>query len=157
MKTDRKIISMTAYVLLTLNDMKWDEVEDTKHVQSYLYLKGIRYANFLTLQLALGQFVPCDLEGNPMDEPREDIDTSRFAKSLVNGFEEYKKQFQQAKSRVVFEGVREAIQFPDGRIAIKISRKGTYIELSFDKDSIIEDSIKHNMNLTPQAVETYKI
>lgn len=58
-------------------------------------LNGIyRYASFLSKPLTLGMFVPCDEDGNVLEEPIE----------TIGGVELYNEQYQQAKKRVLFEG-----------------------------------------------------
>lgn len=56
------------------------------------------YVNLITQPLTKGMFVPCDEEGNVLEEPERNNYLS------VRAFTENLKQYQQAKDRVIFEG-----------------------------------------------------
>ena len=55
------------------------------------------YANFLKQPLELWMFVPCDNDGNVLEEPCFDGENDQY---FASAFE----QFQQAKERCLFEG-----------------------------------------------------
>jgi len=84
-----KLISMTDFVL---------ELETNEH-WAQDYTKCVKYANFLKQPLTLGMFVPCDEDGNFLEEPKEknySKENNLFAYDLF--------EYQQAKERVLFEG-----------------------------------------------------
>ncbi len=62
----------------------------------------LNYAQFLSQKLELWMFVPCDEEGNGLEEPTEE----RKKVSLVF-YQQELKQYQQAKDRVLFEGFED--------------------------------------------------
>lgn len=125
MKQD-KLISMVAYVNhirgLTTSELisKYPKTfpplrDSTKEgpVKWMLQLDAIKwmitgeYMKFLSRKLKLGMFVPCDLEGNVLEKPK---DATQFLHGieydLVTAKKEYSKQlkeYQQAESRVLFE------------------------------------------------------
>lgn len=87
-----KLISMTDFVLY----------KKASHTQI------MKYAQFLKQALSLGKFVPCDEEGNVLEEPKGwswfSIDPCRCEKCAkkynIHELDNYKK----AKERVLFEG-----------------------------------------------------
>ena len=87
-----KLISMTDFVL------------EAKENGGYTYNSNqLRYyAELLKQPLTLGMFVPCDEDGNSLEEPKEsnynlgDIHAGYYRKDLT--------KYQQAKERVLFEG-----------------------------------------------------
>jgi hypothetical protein len=82
-----KLISMTDFVLEQNKKLK--NAPDAYDQ----YCKIVNYANFLKQPLKLEMFVPCDEDGNFLEEP---IDS-------IGGVELYTKKYQQAKDEVLFE------------------------------------------------------
>jgi len=80
------LIPMTDFVLREQKNIMWDS-----------FNKVVRYANFLKQPLTLGMFIPCDEDGNILKEPK-------FVSPEGVKWEDYVKQFEQAKERVLFEG-----------------------------------------------------
>lgn len=78
-----KLISMTDFV--------------SQYVETGCAVEQIRkirnYSDFLKQPLTLGVFIPCDDEGNVLEEP---VDT-------IGGVELYSEKYQQAKEKVLFE------------------------------------------------------
>jgi len=114
----KKIISMTDFVI---NAKRYDKIEN--------------YANFLKQPLAVWQFVPCDENGNILEEPvhyETWLKLHEFEGSTI-GFDEYSK-YQQAKERCLFEGFSEK----DARF-------------SLFANETIEDLIEYNLQLTKTA------
>ena len=76
----------------------------------YFKKKVREYNYFIRKPLTKGMFVPCDLDGNVLEEPigfDKDVDyknLEHFEINWVDGFE--CEQHQQAKERVLFEGWR---------------------------------------------------
>lgn len=95
-----KLISMTDFVIEVTNNIQndWldsDRVEELKKISNY--------ANFIKQPLKLEMFIPCDEDGNVLEEPKgwknEDcnvIDCCNICKC---------EQYQQAKEKVLFEGI----------------------------------------------------
>lgn len=92
-----KLISMTDFVLDEIKSM----VEESKgHIPSaekkYIRLTSL-YAKFLKQPLTLGMFVPCDEDGNIIEEPMYDPANAQY-------YESHLYAYHNAKDRVLFEG-----------------------------------------------------
>ena len=97
---DNKLISMVSFVLNQAN-VKMESVETVERQVVKEYFKLIDYAQFLSQPLTLGMFVPC-IDGEPMEEP-ENYDI--WLMGYLNDVEQKDYiQFEQAQSRVLFEG-----------------------------------------------------
>ena len=69
-------------------------------------VKVLNYANLLKQPLTLGMFVPCDDDGNVLEEPYKDM-WDNFINSHFGHFNEsytYCFNYQIAKSKVLFNG-----------------------------------------------------
>ena len=85
------------------------EIQSIRHQQSdrarrfYLIQK---YADFLLKEIGIGMVVPCDEFGNILEEPES---LKGFYESSKDGMEQeaiLRKQYQQAKDRVLFKGFK---------------------------------------------------
>jgi hypothetical protein len=84
-----KLISMTDFVLC--EDVIFKEKRKFKDLV-------LNYANFLKQLLELWMFVPCDEDGNVLEEPKwENEETDYEIQILV-------QEYQQAKEKCLFEG-----------------------------------------------------
>jgi hypothetical protein len=105
----------------------------------------INYTNFITQTIILGQFIPCDKEGNVLEKPKE---------HLTNRSLYYKEfdQYQEAKERVLFKGF-EVDRSLNGFLAIYTQYPVKYI-YSFGKFRFktIEDLTHLNLELTDNAL-----
>ena len=91
-----KLTSMTSFVL---ENAKQPYVEGTK------YKDLVNYAKFLKQPLKLEMFVPCDEEGNVLEEPKRWKDYLQYPDSFDGNKEWYELyDYQQAKEKVLFEG-----------------------------------------------------
>ena len=86
-----KLISMTVFVLEQSKRIM--NVEIT-HLESHNQI--VNYANFLKQPLKLEMFVPCDDNGNVL----EDI----IGHGMIHNYSEKLKQYEQAKDKVLFDG-----------------------------------------------------
>jgi hypothetical protein len=84
-------------------------------VSEQLLIDIIYFAKLTNREPELGDFIPCDEEGNVLDEP---VDT-------IGGVEFYAKKYQAAKDRVIFKGDWEVVKLGSD-----------YIILANEKDSI---------------------
>lgn len=84
-----KLISMTDFVLKQIEQFKKDGAP-----QRIQYLGN--YANFLKQTLKLEMFVPCDDDGNILEELNEIGGIVQYPEEL--------KQYQKAQEKVIFEG-----------------------------------------------------
>jgi len=132
--TERKLISMTAFVLEqnNKNSGKYKN-EEASTLLFKLYKSIFDYANFLNQPLTLGMFVPTDLEGSVLTKENSFL-------SCNKGFE-----YGEAKERVLFEG----FEIEKGELdRVTNGQVGFYPE----NFKTIEDLVKYNLNLTQQAI-----
>lgn len=97
-----KLIGMTDFVLWHAENFNFN-TDDL-----YSFNDVINYANFLKQPLTLGMFVPCDADGNIMEEPVNyniwgELHYNNGENNGTIGFEDHLK-YQEAKDRVLFEG-----------------------------------------------------
>lgn len=81
------------------------------------------FINFIQLTLELGQFVPTDKKGEPMEEPKqEDYIGTNSPEDVLDqtGYDHDMKVFQEALDRVIFPGWK----FHDGNILYHCVEKG---------------------------------
>lgn len=122
------------------------------------------YANFLKRPLELGMFIPCDLEENVLEEPESwDMYLSHDGNEKeIGGLKKEVIQYQQAKERVLFEGVTVNYdKVNNGEKAFIIYLKDIVI-CSYYKDvnfrfKTIEDLTSLGLTLTQTAIKTIKI
>ena len=128
-----KLISMTDFVL-SQTELLYDKN------QSKLIHNIVNYAQFLKQSLKLEMFVPCDEDGNVLEEPTnyevwEEIYLKD--KSSIIGFKEHESYFE-AKEKVLFEGLKDIVV-----IEIHISRNRTIEYLSkFSTIYLTQNAIK---------------
>ncbi len=148
---------MTDFVLQESNNENLEKhlLHKNGHEFMNVWNAVFSYAQFLKQPLTLGMFIPCDLEGNVLEEPThhgKSIETSR----------ETLKEYQEAKDRVLFEGF-EAIKWEHGGNSYSVRKNhGTdnevqvcyykaipyYFVWSFDN---IEQLTNKHLELTPTA------
>ena len=93
---DGFLIPMTDFVLEQLNEQN-SRIKPMREVFNSLE----KYATFLRQPLKLEMFVPCDDEGNILEEPED------YELRLPNMMTEYNDEiyrYEQAKEKVLFEG-----------------------------------------------------
>ena len=102
---EMKLISMTAFVLTTCRDKQTNSyLQDLEYAFEDLVIIE-NYAKFLSQPLNIGMFVPTiqkeDGSWEVLEEPKQYVGALEFGYG-----EDYEKalQFQQAKSKVLFEG-----------------------------------------------------
>ena len=122
-----KLISMTDYVLLD------------KHAGSPINMNK-QYAHFLKQPLKLGMFIPCDEEGNVLEDPENTMKQGDGHVYYSADDEDFKK-YEQAKERVLFEGFEYCNKMEyvhNGLISI---------DEEFMQGKTIEDLIPYNLTL----------
>jgi hypothetical protein len=142
----KKLISMTDFVL------KQNNKSDSMGCS---YWKCNNYANLLKQPRELWMFVPCDEDGNVLEEPlKRDYNN-------VNINNSYYKKYQQAKERCLFEGFELLgnkcvlnryfmIHFLNGEISIEEHFEEIVTKLG-KQVKTIEDLIPYNLTLTASA------
>lgn len=97
-----KLINMTYFVLRETNS-------PTTLAESFQ--RCVTYANFLKQPLKLEMFVPVDEEGNFLEKPKScsipcsPSDFSKEGKCGINGCYSKIPKYEQAKEKVLFEGI----------------------------------------------------
>jgi hypothetical protein len=111
-----------------------------EHRNKDFYFYVINYSTFITQPLTKGMFIPCDEEGNVLEEPvKEDyyvpMGEAEYHRAL--------KQYQQAKDRALFE-VFDVRENKHGVTMITIKNKGQF---PLQKFKTIEDAINAGVKL----------
>lgn len=130
--------------------MKLIKMTDFVLEQKVSHTQIIKYAKFLKQPLTLGMFVPCDEDGNVLEEPIDDSDRGRCEYDLLKKltFKEKSEKYQQAKERVLFEGC--FINFK-GEVIVK---ETDFQTLKYaDSNWIIEDLIQFDLTLTQSVIK----
>ena len=108
------------------------------------------YDDFLEQPLKLEMFVPCDEEGDILEEP------TNYEKRLLNMMTEYNDEvytYYQAKAKVLFEGIEFR---KNGGVNFLTIKEDTFAFFDFNvkfKNLTIEDLIKYDLQLTENAVK----
>ena len=125
-----KLISMTDFVL------EQNKFRETFRYKSKQFQTSIiNYANFLKQPLELWMFVPCDENGNVLEEPNPD----KFTMDNVQSFDIFREQlsyYNKAKERILFEG-----------FDIDASNGLLYY------NDVIEHLVGKDISLTPNAIK----
>jgi hypothetical protein len=143
-----KLISCTDFVL----EQEKKGMQNTD--RPLRFERILKYAKFLKQPLTLSMFVPTDDDGNVLEEPKcmYIYNTQCFE---CTADEMYRcRKYNEAKERVIFEGFEL-----DNTPSLKIIR-GIYITgflPKFLENKTVEDLIKHNLTITPNAVKTYQL
>lgn len=113
--------------------------------------------------LRLGMFVPCDDNSNVLEEPVDDSDRGRCEYDLLKKieFDKKSKQYQQAKSKVLFKGW-EIDKVVNGETHLSGNK---YTGLVFDSNGIttanviktIEDTLQRDMSTTEYGMSQFNI
>lgn len=159
MKKETILISMTDFVLeqsaMKFQDSgRWDEAR---------WYNSLKYAKFLKQPITIGMFVPTDLEGNVLEEPKEPKYGS-LADDWIN--EQYRvkvAKYQQAKDRVLFQGFKlENDDNAKSNYSKYIGLDGVLLVYWFDSITqtweisiglkIVEDLVIYGIQLTKEIV-----
>lgn len=123
-----------------------------------------KYDRFLDIKLSdrydvdgfyahpLNRFFPCDENGNPLENP---IENSNWSKWKDKERSTYCDNWEKAKERVLFDG---EFKYENGRVKVlSINGKVIYIRTSSGKEDwakeTIEDLIPYNLKLTKQVLK----
>ncbi len=103
----------------------------------------IEHSDLIETPLKLGQFIPCDKEGNVLEKPQK-YDLFKSVDRLFH-IETIQicKQYQEALDSVIFEGF-EIEEMKDYYI---IQKDGINIWLSWNKSKTIEDLVDLNLTI----------
>ncbi len=159
----KKLIQMTDFVLQEHNkfgELPYKELEKEYDYALTLIAKFRNYADFLKQPLTLGMFIPCDLDGNVLEEPKCECETEYDREGCYEKCYEYIN----AKNRVLFEGFRQNIVNSIGSFEI-INESGFqvfayksvlkyFLWLGCPEERTVESALKfHEFTLTPTAIK----
>ena len=138
----KKLISMVDYVL-EQGGCVYGYTDRECNEKAYLfYGKVFEYANFLKQPLKLEMFVPCDEDGNVLEEPKKY--NIIFGNSIRNPlYGKQLEQYQKALSKVLFKGFYRV----NNETILTMAVNGDFIEFDIE-DLTIENLIKYNLELT---------
>ena len=134
---DGFLVPMTDFVLEQLNEQN-SRTKPMREVFNSLE----KYATFLRQPLKLEMFVPCDEEGNVLEEPK--IEEEYVDEHTTQIFAQYQYDLDKAKEKVLFEGFK--IYDYKLNVFFYLGRRKT---LSYDKKR--KDFI--TIGLLPETVE----
>ena len=137
MLCDGFLIPMTDFVLEQLNEQN-SRTKPMREVFNSLE----KYATFLRQPLKLEMFVPCDEDGNVLEEPK--IKEEEIDEHTTQIFAQYQYDLDKAKEKVLFEGFK--IYDYKLNVFFYLGRRKT---LSYDKKR--KDFI--TIGLLPETVE----
>jgi hypothetical protein len=113
-------------------------------------IKSKNHRVFQSKKIELGDFVPCDEDGNVLEEPNINNFKSEPFCSTGNckAYQDEVNIYQQAKEKVLFEGFeyKKAI-FKDEEL----------FWLGDFNGETIEELIKYNLTLTPNAIKQFNL
>lgn len=130
-----------------------------------------KYKNFLKQPLELWMFVPCDSDGNVLEEPKDDElckycsydESKRVASAFSLGCEgsrcdsaadDFMDILEEAKDRVLFNNVEYVESKKEGDYSFfRIAELSQINYPKFWKNYTIEDLVKYNLVLTPTALK----
>ena len=139
---ENKLISMTDFVLEVLNrDFPYNEVKILTQMSNY--------ANFLKQPLKLEMFVPCDDEGNILEEPKNMADAILDGDSGKDWANKSVK-YEEAKEKVLFEGFIPCIT--NNIQSVYHEKTTVFFELR-DGKNIESISRSGKIQLTPTALK----
>ena len=125
----KKLISMTDFVLEQEKDVNLGFKQFTKNVYNY--------ANFLKQPLELWMFVPCDEDGNVLEERLIENYENDFG--LISDFKNYNKKYYEAKECCLLEG-------------LDLSHARLYIDLFYNIEALSNLNKAVNLQLTQTAI-----
>jgi len=139
---ENRLISMTEKVLEL-------EKEFNNGIYTFAEFTNIvcNYANFLNKPLKLEYFVPCDDEGNILEEPKFIPEEVEFEKLL--------EQYENAREKVLFDGF--GVCDRNSKKDCIILNQEDHINIKWLENKTIEDLVKYNLTLTLNAIKQFNL
>lgn len=130
-EASQKLIPMTDFVIEYYSNEGYADLQTLRLMKNY--------ANFLRLPLTLGMFVPVDLDGNVLKEPRnytawKSLDHNAVKRNDIAGFEEH-TEYRKAEKRCLFEGF--IVAYNGYSVVRIIASYDQNVELSFNKNDLM--------------------
>ena len=150
-----RLISMTDFVLEI--DKEWEN-PSKPFSENKALMKICNYATFLIQPLQLGMFVPCDENGNVLEEPKRWNDYLQFPDSF-DGNKEWGElyDYELAIERILFKGFEYVNFINDGKLLPyhRLIKNDEYFNVRF-LDRNIEDLLtefEYGIELTSTAIK----
>jgi hypothetical protein len=147
-----KLLSMTDFVLECRLKMENNAQNHVIFSTSGNLSKIFNYASFLKQPLKLEMFIPCDEDGNVLEEPN--IDNSPFCSVNGENYDYDVLKYQQAKENVLFEDFEIETNREGEKVIV-----GDYTCLKIKDlgNFTIEDLVKYvYIKLTESAIKQFK-
>ena len=143
----KKLISMADFVL-ELGKTNQIDLSNEAFIDVFL-----NYANFLKQPLTLGMFVPCDDDGNVLEEPDRWDDYVKAPESFDGNKEWYNLYaYEQAKERVLFEGF--SLQYQSSyTIVVDNEKHEVKFRIRDTQIFTIETLVNKDLTLTSSALK----
>jgi len=138
-----KLISMVEFVLNEANREFY--LTDAVLDHANRFDSCFKYAKFLSQPLTLSMFVPCDQDGNVLEEP---IQHRMFGQSVIPTVDE--KMYIEAQSKVLFEGFEVCDRMESVKCVVNDDFHFSY-ESAIKNGQAIESLVKYGLTLTPHA------
>lgn len=141
-----ELLSMTDFVL-EQTELFYDKN------QSKLIHNIVNYAQFIKQPLHRGMFVPCDENGNILEEPVWQVE---FEKNKVSDSNLIKKskQYEQAKEKVLFENIKHLSYNPVDKSNELYDYKNNHL-FFIEENETIEYLVEYNLQLTTNAIKQF--
>lgn len=139
---NNKLITATEKILETYKSLCNGEIAEKEAL-----MIPVRYAKFLSQPLTLYMFVPCDDEGNVLEEPK----ITQIAKfqTPTKSFEDYQRIYNEAKSKVLFEGFKMC----DRGDKTCIMTDSFHLNEFMWKNKTIETLVRYELTLSATALK----
>ena len=132
---ENRLISMVAFV---------DEVitADRPCDRGAMLDEIAEYSTFLQKPLTLGMFIPCDEDGNVLEEPTKHHDNTSVSHkgAITDEWKSWHREYQQAKEHVLFEINLEGL---------------SGIKHNIKQNRTVEYLTPFNLTLTPNALKQF--
>lgn len=155
-----KLTSMVDYVIENTKPFETIDDRDYYHEILISYGKMKNYAKFLKQSLKLEMFVPCDDEGEPLEEP--DFFSGEYDENGYGDVDKYQykldvKQYQKAQEKVLFKGF-EVEESELGGCLLIYNGESYLLDSLFALSETIEGLLNYlsNIELTENAIKQLK-
>lgn len=155
---------MTDFVMEQTKSFEAVDLLDHLEIRDLVLSRIEKYAKFLKQPLKLGMFIPCDEDGNVLEEPRTCC-SSRECGCMGMPYnydsQEGIDKYFEAKKRVLFEGfhynpgkvLRECPSISNGLIHVFWFDNITQLWSKSNNVNTVEDLTKYNLTLTPTSIK----
>jgi len=132
-----------------------EEIEFQNYTDSEYRKLRNAYDAFLKQPLTLGMFVPCDLDGNVLEEPEKWANFLEYSSVKVPNLKPELYDYAKAKERVLFDGFKICNRIE----SVKCVENGDFhfsYESAIKNGETVESLVKYNLTLTESAIKEIK-